>query len=81
MYILYEIFLLRNSRKRDIVFIVFDFWEVSMKNKIKYFRLQLGLTLIDLSNLTGLSIGYLCHLENGGRNNPSFASMTKLLQH
>lgn len=49
-----------------------------MKNKIKYYRLEKGISLIELSNITGLSAGYLCHLENGGRNNPSFVTMSKI---
>ena len=49
-----------------------------MKNKIKQFREQKGLTLLELANLSNVSIGYLSHLENGGRNNPSYSVMSKI---
>lgn len=49
-----------------------------MQNKIKYYRLEKGILLSELSDKTGLSAGYLCHLENGGRNNPSFNVMSKI---
>ena len=41
------------------------------KNKIKKYRKSKNMTLRDLSDRTGLSVGYLSHLENGTRNNPS----------
>lgn len=44
-------------------------------NKIKYYRNKNYLTLKKLSSLTNLSIGYLCHLEKGTRNNPSYKVM------
>ncbi len=49
-----------------------------MNNKIKFYRLKQGISLIQLSKFTGLSSGYLCHLEKGSRNNPSFLSMSKI---
>lgn len=49
-----------------------------MITKIKYYRLQMGLTLKELSIITGLSIGYLCHLEKGTRDNPSYNTMNKI---
>lgn len=49
-----------------------------MKNKINYYRLQEGYTLTALSNITGLSVGYICHLEKGSRNNPSYNVMIKI---
>lgn len=49
-----------------------------MQNKIKYYRLKKGITLHELSEITGFSTGYLSHLENGGRNNPSFNVMSKI---
>lgn len=49
-------------------------------NKLKILRKEKGFTLEELSNLTGLSAGYLCHLENGSRNNPSILVMEKLAQ-
>lgn len=49
-----------------------------MENKINYYRLQKGYTLTALSNITGLSVGYICHLEKGNKNNPSFTAMLKI---
>ena len=45
------------------------------ENNLRYYRKQQKLTLKDLSDLTGLSIGYLSHLENGSRENPSRNTM------
>ena len=47
-------------------------------NQIKKIREEKGLTLAKLSNLSGISIGYLCHLEKGSRNNPSIGVMEKI---
>lgn len=41
------------------------------KNKIKRYRKSKNMTLKDLSDRAGISVGYLSHLENGSRNNPS----------
>ena len=49
-----------------------------MENKIKQFREEKGITLLELANISNVSIGYLSHLENGGRNNPSFNVMSKI---
>ena len=43
-------------------------------NKIRFYRVQRGLQLKDMAIATGLSIGHLSHLENGGRE-PSKAAM------
>lgn len=43
---------------------------------LKEFRIKKNLTLTQLSKLTGLSVGYLCHLENGSRTNPSYKSLS-----
>lgn len=40
-------------------------------NKIKKYRKEKGLTLKEVSEKSGISIGYLSHLEKGSRNNPS----------
>ncbi len=48
------------------------------KNKIKIIRKEKGITLLDLSKLTGISVGYLCHLEKGSRNNPSLGVMERI---
>ena len=47
-------------------------------NRIKFFREEKGLTLLKLSNLSGISVGYLCHLEKGSRSNPSICVMEKI---
>ena len=49
-----------------------------LKNKIKILRNQKGITLDELSHLTGISSGYLCHLEKGSRSNPSLEVMEKI---
>ena len=48
------------------------------KNKLKYSREEKGITLLQLSKLSGVSVGYLCHLEKGTRNNPSLEVMEKI---
>ena len=47
-------------------------------NQIKKIREEKGLTLVKLSELSGISVGYLCHLEKGSRNNPSIDVMEKI---
>lgn len=49
-----------------------------IQNQIKEIRIIQGLTLEDISKRTGLSVGYICHLEKGSRNNPSYNSMVKI---
>lgn len=49
-----------------------------MKNNIKYFRKKNNLTLLELAHICNISTGYLSHLENGSRCNPSFAVMSKI---
>ncbi len=46
-------------------------------NKIKFHRLTQGLQLKVLASDTGLSLGHLSHLENGGKQ-PSKATMEKI---
>ena len=48
------------------------------RNKIKKYRKSKNMTLKDLSDRTGISIGYLSHLENQTRNNPSRDIMEKI---
>lgn len=48
------------------------------QNRMKQIRKEKGITLNDLSVKTGISIGYLCHLENGTRKNPSMEIMDKV---
>ena len=42
-----------------------------MKNSIKKRREELGMSLTELAIKSDLSAGYICHLENGSRKNPS----------
>ena len=48
------------------------------KNRIKEIRKEKGITLYKLANLSGISSGYLCHLENGSRDNPSLEVMRNI---
>ena len=48
------------------------------KNRIKSIRKENGLTLLEISIKSGISVGYLCHLEKGTRNNPSLEVMEKI---
>ena len=36
------------------------------------------MTLVKLSEISGVSVGYLCHLEKGSRRNPSIEIMEKI---
>lgn len=48
------------------------------KNKIKETRKEQGTTLMELAKITGISAGYICHLEKGTRKNPSAQMMEKI---
>ena len=45
------------------------------KNNMRSIRNSRNMTLERLSELTGISVGYLCHLEKGTRSNPSMQVM------
>ena len=47
-------------------------------NQVKKIRQEKGITLVKLSEMSGVSIGYLCHLEKGSRKNPSIEIMEKI---
>lgn len=47
-------------------------------NKMKEIRISQGITLEALAKKTGISIGYLSHLERGTRTNPSIEFMNKI---
>ncbi len=47
-------------------------------NQLKQIREKRGMTLVKLSELSGVSVGYLCHLEKGSRKNPSIQIMEKI---
>ena len=48
------------------------------KNKIKKYRKEMGMRLKDMADKSDISIGYLSHLENGSRVNPSREVMEKI---
>ena len=48
------------------------------RSELRKIRREKGLTLRDLSNITGISVGYLCHLEKGTRKNPSIKKMNSI---
>ena len=49
-------------------------------NRIKEIREEQGIKQVDLANKCGLSVGYVCHLENGSRNNPSYRTMIRIAE-
>ena len=46
--------------------------------KLKDLRLSKGLTVKQLSNKSGLAVGYISDLENGKADNPSKLTLSKL---
>ena len=48
------------------------------KNNIKKSRKEKGMRLIDVAEKSGISVGYLCHLEKGSRSNPSMEVMENI---
>ena len=48
------------------------------RNKMKEVRKNKGITLKELSKKTGISEGYLCHLEKETRKNPSIQKMESI---
>ncbi len=55
-----------------------DYMNENILKQIKHCRKQRNMTLTDLSEKTGISAGYLSHLENGGRKNPSYDTLLKI---
>lgn len=49
-------------------------------NKLKSIRKAKKMTLEELAEKSGVSAGYLCHLENGSRKHPSIEVMEKIAQ-
>lgn len=47
-------------------------------NNLKKYRKNKNLTIQELSELSGVSMGYICHLERGSRKNPSREIMEKI---
>lgn len=48
------------------------------KNRIREYRKEKGMNLEELAIKAEISVGYLCHLERGTRNNPSIQVMEKI---
>ena len=48
------------------------------RNKIRMYRKEKGLTQKEIADKCGVSIGYMSHLENGTRVNPSTEIMEKI---
>lgn len=47
-------------------------------NNLRKIRKSKNLTIQELSELAGVSMGYICHLEKGSRQNPSRDVMEKI---
>lgn len=47
-------------------------------NRMRDIRKKQGMMLKELAQKTGITIGYLCHLEKGTRKNPSVETMSKI---
>ena len=47
-------------------------------NNLREIRKAKKLTIQELSELSGVSMGYICHLERGSRQNPSRYVMEKI---
>jgi len=47
-------------------------------NNMKNMRIKKGISLTMLSTATGISMGYLSHLESGTRKNPSVEMMDRI---
>lgn len=47
-------------------------------NKLREIRKEKGMTIKELSDKSGVSVGYICHLERGTRKNPSRKIMKKI---
>ena len=49
-------------------------------NNLRKIRKSKNLTIQELSELSGVSMGYICHLEKGSRQNPSREIMQKIAE-
>lgn len=47
-------------------------------NNINKYRKEQKMSLSNLAEKSGFSIGYICHLEKGSRNNPTYVTMKKI---
>jgi len=50
------------------------------RNRMREIRNRKNITLKELSEATGVSVGYLCHLEKGSRRNPSMQTMQAIAE-
>lgn len=48
------------------------------KNNLRTIRKIKNMTIRELSEKSGVSMGYICHLEKGSRQNPSRDVMEKI---
>lgn len=48
------------------------------RNRMREIRIKQGMMLKELAEKTGITPGYLCHLEKGTRVNPSAQIMSKI---
>ena len=48
------------------------------QNKIRQYRKEQGMTMRELADRSGISVGYLSHLEKGSRDNPSKGVMKNI---
>lgn len=49
-------------------------------NNLRKIRKSKNLTIQELAELSGVSMGYISHLENGSRQNPSREVMEKIAE-
>lgn len=49
-----------------------------MNNRIRELREEQGMKQHALAKKAGLSTGYICHLEKGTRQNPSYKTLEKI---
>lgn len=47
-------------------------------NNLKKIRQEKNMTIRELADKSGVSTGYICHLEKGSRKNPTIEVMEKL---
>lgn len=47
-------------------------------NNLREIRKNKNMTIKELSEISGVSMGYICHLEKGTRRNPSRDVMEKI---
>ena len=49
-------------------------------SNLRKIRKNKNLTIKELSEISGISMGYICHLEKGSRKNPSIYVMEKIAE-